>query len=536
MPSTLTLHHLTFSWPDGDTVLDGVDLGLGPGRHGLVGANGSGKSTLLRLLTTDLSPTAGAVEVTGRLSHLPQDPSAAGARTVSDALGITERRRALHAIESGDADPHWFEVLDDAWDVEERSVAVLGRLGLGRLERGQADTHPLDRALSSLSGGELTLLALGARLVTEPDVLLLDEPTNNLDAGARAIVLDVVDSFTGCLVVASHDRELLEHVDDVLEVRHGSVRVFEGPFSQYEQAVAAEQEAAERTVRDAQSDLRRQRRELEQTQVKLARRARTGAKAEREKRVPKIIAHGRRQQAEVSAGRLRGEHEQIVEQARDRLEQAEEQVRDDREIRLDLPATRVPAGRDVVVATDLVLARTGEPVALHVRGPERIGLVGPNGGGKTTLLRTVAGELAPGEGSIRVPGPVGHLPQAADLLDDDLTVLENVRARAPRSEPQHVRAQLARLLFRGRAVDRPAATLSGGERLRANLACLLLAEPAPELLLLDEPTNNLDLTSIAHLVQALRSHQGALLVVSHDEHFLSELALDRRLTVAGGTA
>lgn len=525
MPSTLVLDHLTFTWPDGDTVLDGVDLTLGAGAHGLVGANGSGKSTLLRLLTGSLVPTSGTVTVAGRVAHLPQDPVTTGPATVADALGVAERRRALHAIEAGDADPRWFDVLGDAWDVEERSVGQLDRLGLGLGHR------PLDRDLASLSGGELTLLALAARLVDEPDVLLLDEPTNNLDRRARSVVLAVVDSFAGCLVLASHDRDLLERVDDVTEVRAGTVRTFGGAFGHYEQVLSAEQESADRAVRDARSDLRRQRRELEQTQVKLARRLRTGAKAEREKRVPKIVAHGRRQQAEGSAGRLRGEHEQIVAQARDRLDDAEGLVRDDREIRLELPATHVPAGRDVLVTTDLVLAHTAKPLQLHVRGPERVAIVGPNGSGKSTLLGTVAGTLAPAAGSVDVPVPVGHLPQAADLLDDGLTVMDNVRARTPLGDPQQARAQLARLLFRGRAADREAGTLSGGERLRANLACLLLADPAPGLLLLDEPTNNLDLASVAHLVQALDGYRGALLVVSHDERFLSELRLDRRLVL-----
>ncbi|MEH3033473.1 MAG: ABC-F family ATP-binding cassette domain-containing protein [Aeromicrobium erythreum] len=526
MSSSLTLNHLHHAWPDGGVVLDDVTLELGPGRHGLVGTNGSGKSTLLRLLTGALVPTRGAVEVTGRLAHLPQDPRRSGDRTVSDVLGTTERRAALRAIEAGAVDPDLFDTVgDDGWDLEERSRALLGRLGLDHVD--------LDRAVGTLSGGELVLLSLAARLLDEPDVLLLDEPTNDLDRRARARVLDVVDGFRGCLVVASHDRELLEHVDDVVEVRAGEVRVVGGPYSHYVDVVAAEQEVALRAVRDADADLRRQRRELAATQVKLARRSRTAAKAEREKRVPKIVAHGRRMQAEVSAGRLRGEHEGHVEEARERLDDAERQVRDDREVRLELPATRVPGSRDVLRTQDLVVQHTGRAVSLHLQGPERVALVGDNGSGKSTLLRTLVGELAPASGSVRVMVPVGYLPQAADLLDDELDVLANVRRRAPDADPQEVRAQLARLLFRGDDAHRPARVLSGGERLRANLACLLLASPAPQLLVLDEPTNNLDLVSTGHLVDALRSYEGALLVVSHDATFLDELDLTRQVDPSG---
>ena len=525
---SLHLHHLSFSWPDGTPVVHDLTLDLGPGVHGLVGANGAGKSTLLRLLTGELAPSDGTVEVVGTLEVLPQDPLLGSERTVSDVLGITRTRAALRAVESGSTDQADYDAVGDDWDVEQRATVQLGALGLDHLAAGPAG---LDRPLDAVSGGELVLLALASRLLRRPDVLLLDEPTNNLDVVARERVLDAITGLPGTVVVASHDRALLERVDDVLEVRSGAVRRFTGPYSAYEQAVAVEQESAERAVRDAEADLRRQKRDLADTHAKLAHRARAAAKAEREKRVPKIIAHGRRMQAQVSAGRLRNEHEDHLREAQGRLDRAESQVRDDREIRLELPRSRVPGNRDVVVTHGLVAGRPGAslrvPVELHVRGPERLGLVGRNGSGKTTLLETLVGRLTPVAGSVEVKVPCGYLPQRADLLDPELDVVENVRRHAPDTSVQEVRAQLARLLFRGDDALRPASTLSGGERLRANLACLLLGDV--QLLVLDEPTNNLDLVSVGHLEQALRAFEGALVVVSHDERFLDALALDRRV-------
>lgn len=523
MSATLTLDHLTLTWPDGATVLGDITLGLGPGRHGLVGLNGSGKSTLLRLLAGELTPTAGVLRVDGRRAYLPQDLRLSGA-TVADALGIGDRLRALRAIDSGDVSQTWFDVIGDDWDVEARAVAHLARLGLHGL-----GPSPLDRDLGSLSGGELTSLALAARLLDHPDVLLLDEPTNHLDRRARDHVLGAVADFPGCLVVASHDRELLELVDDVVEVRAGRLRTVAGPFSAYEATLAQEQETAERSVRDARADLRRQQREHEETQVKLARRRRAAETAWTNTREPRAVMRLRKRSAQVSAGRLKGEHEQDLAEARERLAEARDRVRDDRRIRLDLPGTRVPAARDVAVTEGLVLAHVARPVQLHLRGPERVGLVGGNGAGKSTLLRTLAGWEQPGAGRVSVRVPTAYLPQSADVLDDDLSVMENVRRAAPDADAQHVRAHLARLLFRGRATERPARTLSGGERLRATIACLVLASPAPQLLLLDEPTNHLDLTSVDHLVQALDAYEGAMVVVSHDERVLDALRLDRRL-------
>jgi ATPase subunit of ABC transporter with duplicated ATPase domains len=353
---------------------------------------------------------------------------------------------------------------------------------------------------------------------------------------ARRRLHDVVTSWQGCLVVASHDRALLSMMDDIGELRDGTLRWFGGPFEVYEQIVEAEQDTARRAVRDAESDLRKQRRELADADVKLARRRRYGQKKAEQKREPKIVMGARKRAAQVSAGRLRGGHEEDVSEARERLDAAEQQVRDDREIRLDLPATTVPPSRVVLTTEDLRLVHTGAAVELDLRGPERVRVAGRNGSGKTTLLRTIAGDIAPAGGQVHLRVPARHLPQRMDVLDDRLSVVDNVRRHAPEADPEHIRHQLARLLFRGRSAEQLASTLSGGERLRATLACALLAEPAPQLLMLDEPTNNLDLTSIRRLVEALSSYGGAMLVVTHDEHFLADLGLDRVVDLDAGSA
>jgi len=519
MQATLTLHDLTLTWPDGDTVLDRISTDLGPGRYGLVGSNGAGKSTLLRLVAGVLAPTSGHVATPGRLAYLPQDPLAGTERTVADVLGVSTALTALRAIEAGSTEIADYDAVGDDWDVEERSTAMLHRLGLEQLE--------VDRTIDGLSGGELVMLSLGARLLTRPDVLLLDEPTNNLDRRARERLMDVVDAYAGLLLVASHDRELLSHVDRIGEVRDGAVRWFAGAFDAYEEAVTAEQEAAEREVRDAASDLRKQRRELVDAEVKLARRKRYGQKMSDTKREPKIVMGNRKRAAEVSAARLRGQHQDDVDGARSRLESAEAKVRDDREIRLELPGTVVPAGRIVLTMEHVRLAHVDRVVDLDLRGPERIALVGPNGAGKTTLLRTAVGRLAPVEGEVRLRVPARYLPQRLDLLDPALSVVDNLRVAAPSMSETGLRSALARLLFRARRADQLVGTLSGGELLRATLACVLHTEPAPQLLVLDEPTNNLDLVSTRHLVEALESFGGALIVVSHDGRFLDDLQMDR---------
>ncbi|MFY9933331.1 MAG: ATP-binding cassette domain-containing protein [Streptosporangiaceae bacterium] len=546
MPAAILCSDLSFSWPDGTSVLSGLNLSIGPGRTGLIGANGSGKSTLLRLIAGDLRPTAGTVSARGDVGYLPQAITLGTHSTVADLLGITSARRALHAIEAGDASEDAFTAVGDDWDVEERARAWLDRLGLAA---------GLDDQVQRLSGGETILVALAALFLRRPDVMLLDEPTNNLDLSARQRLYDAVTAWTGVLVIVSHDRELLARVDQIADLSDGKVHLYGGNLAAYEQLLAAEQAAAERAVVAASAEVRREQRDLVDAQTKQARRDRQGRKVAASGGLPKMVVNARKKAAQETAGRSRELHAERLQAARDRLETAEQAVRDDAEIRVALPGTAVPAGRTVLTVIGLAAARwhpaaddhnrsqndqpqndqrqaddDTSPSALDeliVRGPERTALVGPNGAGKTTLLRAIAG-LAERPGlTVRRGAVTGYLPQRLDILDDSLSVVDNVRATAPDASVNEIRSGLARFLFRGERAGRLAATLSGGERFRAVLAALLLAQPAPQLLLLDEPTNNLDMTSARQLAQALEGFRGAIVVASHDVPFLRSAGITR---------
>ncbi|MGW5160003.1 ABC-F family ATP-binding cassette domain-containing protein [Nonomuraea wenchangensis] len=534
MPFSIVVDRVSFAWPDGTRVLDGLDAAFPAGRTGLIGVNGSGKSTLLKIIARELAPRSGSVTVTGEVGYLPQNVPLVAARTVSDLLEISEKRAALHAIESGDVAEEHFAAIGDDWDVEERAQAELDRLGLAHLG--------LDRTVGTLSGGETVMVALAAQLLKRPEVLLLDEPTNNLDVDARERLYAAVTAWPGVLVVVSHDRALLELVDQIAELREGGVRFYGGNLTAYEEQAAAEQEAALRTVRAAESEVRRQQRELIEARIRIDRNIRAGKKAAANNRAPKIVANGLKRKAQATAGKQRTLHEEKLEEARERLGEAEQAVRGDAEIRIELPGTEVPSGRTVLslpltppqpappaeteegeeAEEDAPADRAVPLETLVVRGPERIALLGRNGSGKTTLLKRIAA----GEG---VHVPVRYLPQRLDLLDDALSIIDNVRAVAPSASVNEVRGRLARFLFRGERAAQAVGTLSGGERFRATLAALLSAEPPPQLLLLDEPTNNLDLASVRRLAEALAAYRGALIVASHDLPFLETIGVTRRL-------
>lgn len=518
---SVVLHDTTYTWPDGTLALDHITGTFGRRRTGLVGLNGVGKTTLLRLIAGDLHPTSGSIHVTGTVDYLTQDVTRRTNRTLADLLGIRDTLDAIRAVESGDPDPAHFDRIGDDWDLEERTIAALHAAGL------RVDS--LDRAVATLSGGETVLAALVGALVRRADIALLDEPTNNLDADARERVYNLVHTWRGTLIIVSHDTALLELMDDTAELRAATLATYGGPYSAYRAHIDAEQEAALRALRAAEHTLKVEKRQRIDAEERIAHSERQGRKDTINRKYVGAVINDRRNSAEKAQGARRGMLDDKIAAARQAVDAAEARVRDDDRIRIQLPDPHVPTGRRIA---RLIGSDHRE---LIIRGPERVALTGPNGVGKTTLLRQlIEPHTPPTPGGARADTTVdrvGYLSQRLDTLDDDATVLDNIHRAAPRTPTGELRNQLARLLLRGAIVDRPAGTLSGGERFRAALAQLLLADPPAQLLLLDEPTNNLDLPSVDQLVDALAAYRGALIVVSHDREFLDRLDLDTEVTL-----
>ncbi|MDQ0095575.1 ATP-binding cassette domain-containing protein [Paeniglutamicibacter psychrophenolicus] len=535
----IVIDRLGFSWPDGGTVFDGLSTVFSRGTTGLIGPNGSGKSTLLRLIAGELAPVHGTIHVDSRPAYLAQNIVLDSHLSVAELMGISRARAALHRVLGNSSEDLELdlETIGDDWDLEERSAALLN----GYLE---ADISPqfLGRTVGTLSGGETMAVGLAGLEIRGDAIMLLDEPTNNLDRAARHRLYEMVQRHPGTLVVSTHDKTLLGLVGSLAELRPVNVRALRaekievvrfGDWESRAEAMGHEGDSAERRLSDARRKLAIEKRQAREAETKIARRSKQGQKAAES--MPKILANTLRNKAEVSAARSRGIMKTHAADAAAELAAARDALPVNLRISIELPGTRVPAGRSIVELPGGSIARgvlheDSEPIdqeaVLGIMGPERIGLVGGNGVGKSTLLDQINDQAKVPTGFLRQRLDAGE-PGSWAGLRDEVSMLENLRLAAPGVAPGVLRDQLAAFHFRAGRVDEPVSQLSGGERFRVALAMILLADPAPQLLLLDEPTNNLDMATVEQLLSALESFGGAMVVASHDEEFLAALATDR---------
>lgn len=521
----IAAHELTYIAPDGTRVLEAAAFAADGPSVALIGKNGSGKSTLLRILAGDLAPTGGAVAVKGRIGYLPQKLERGEGLLVRDFLGATEAFRDLALIDSGDSSSAILERLEGKWDIRERCLDLLERMGLGNLS--------LAAPLTALSGGELVRLALCSVLLKDPEILLLDEPTNNLDRESREKLLDFISAWKGLKIIATHDRQLLGMLDVVAELYEGKCTLYGMKYPEYMDYREQMNEAARRKAAEAEKRLAKNRRTLG---VVLDRRGHQTAAAERRAKkdlgVTRVKLASARSKGEATTSKLREVHLQRIEAARKALRSAAGKVRPENRIEIDIPQDPVPAGRKILELTDVNASYGGRPIwnrplSFYLSGNERKAIIGPNGSGKTTIMRLLCGKLLPDTGKITVAAKrVVYLDQFLEYLDPGKTVLENVWQPDGEVGESLIRTRLARLFFRRDAVHKKVECLSGGEKLRVALAKLFCVKVPPQLLLLDEPTNNLDLDGCEQLESALEGYKGAVLAISHDYEFLSGIKAD----------
>ncbi len=523
MPASISLSNLSWSTPDGRPLFSNIDLSFGPERAGLVGRNGVGKTTILKLVAGHIQPQAGSISVRGRIGMMRQNVQVGEHATVADLFGVTAELALLGKAVAGDATVEEIATID--WLLEERIAAALSDVGLD----AGPETH-----LVALSGGQRTRAGLAALVFREPDFLLLDEPTNNLDREGRAAVIDLLSRWKAGAIVVSHDRELLDCMDAIVELTTIGARRYGGNWSRFQERKQLELAAAEHDLADAEKTFDEIARTAQAQVERKARRDGAGKRKADKGDMPRISAGGRKMQSEVTSGenaRLAARRKQ---QASAAIVGARERIEILQPFSAHIAPTGLPANKVVLRVEHLsVDYGDGPPVLSDVSfdlvGPERVAVIGSNGSGKTTLIRAITGSIAPSQGTVRVFTDHALLDQSVSLLNATETIRDNFRRLNPDADENTGRAALARFMFRADAALQPVSTLSGGQLLRAGLACVLGGKRPPSLLILDEPTNHLDIDSIATVERGLAAYDGALLVISHDEVFLDAIGIARRL-------
>lgn len=522
--SCLTLDGVSFALPDGTALFSNLTARFDAAPTGLVGRNGVGKSMLARLLAGQLQPSTGRCQRSGKVHYLAQQPGFAADATVASLAGVNQQLRALQRIEAGSSAIEDFDSVGEGWDLPQRLQHELQQNGLGHLE-------PHTPA-SRLSGGEAMRVALMGAALAQADFLILDEPSNHLDRDSRRALVGYLQNWRGGLLVISHDRLLLANMARIVELSSLGLRDYGGGYEFYQRCRALEREQAQQHLDQRKHERKKQQQLLREQQQRSQRRQAQGSRDAGESNQAKVLLGRQKQRSQASAGKLEHQHADALERLDARVREAAGQVEQLAPMAVQGVDVIARASRRVVELQQLRLpfvSAATRHINLSIGGRQRAGVIGANGCGKSTLLKVLAGQLAPAAGCCQVTAQVAWLDQQFSGLHPRLSVMQQLQAANPGAEPSELRTRLAQLGLGARQVTSPSEQLSGGERLKAALACVLYAQPAPQLLLLDEPSNHLDLPSLQALEAMLRGYRGALLVVSHDDAFLENIALTERL-------
>ena len=520
----VTLEGVSYHLPDGSPLFSDLNLHLDQRHTGLVGRNGVGKSVLARLIAGDIAPTAGRCLRTGKVYYLAQHITHGPGQTVADLAGVQPIINALERIEQGSTAPADFDAVGEHWNIRQQ---LLDQLAHNNLEHLTPSTPT-----SRLSGGEAMRVALMGTFMSRAELLILDEPTNHLDREQRLALQAQLSHWPKALLVISHDRELLETMTRILELSALGLASYGGGYSFYAQAKAQQQSAAEQQLAHAKLERNRQEQRLREQAEQLERRQARGNKSASSRNQAKILLGRQKERSQNSSGKFQ-QHQQTAREALSvRVRQAASQVEKQQAVFVYAPSTSQHSAAHIAELVDARLPYGFEPLrtlSLTLSRGQRVAVLGPNGCGKSTVLKVLAGQVQTLAGQADVHVKTAYLDQHLALLNLECSVLEQLQALNRQLTESELRTRLAQLGLGAEQVNRPCAQLSGGERLKAAMACVFYAEQPAQLLLLDEPANHLDLVSLLALENRLNQYTGTLVVTSHDQRFLDAIGITHRL-------
>ena len=565
---TISIQQISYIHPDKEVLFSDLNFAISKGQKlGLVGNNGCGKSTLLQIIAGQLSPSSGVIVRPDELYYIPQHFGQYDSLTIAQALRIERKQQALHAILSGDASNENFVVLDDDWNIEERSIATLDLWGLGQFT--------LSYPMNLLSGGEKTRVFLAGMDIHHPPVILMDEPTNHLDSSGRQRLYDWVEKCRSTLLVVSHDRTLLNLLPEICELEKHQINYYGGNYEFYKEQKTLMQEALQQRIEEKEKALRIALKVARETAERRDKQNVRGEKNHIKKGVPRIVLNALQGKSEKSTSKLNSTHQEKAEKLTDERNQLRSSLSPTATLKTDFNSSSLHTGKILVTAKEVNfgyhpnsinshiqmnneanLADTGNhpspdsndiqdnsdfkqqlwqtPISFQLKSGDRLRIEGANGSGKTTLLKLITGQLRPQEGNLtRMEFTYVYLNQEYSIIDNRNSILEQAYAFNNRNLPEHeIKTILNRYLFPASEWDKSCRKLSGGEKMRLAFCCLMISNNTPDMFILDEPTNNLDIQSIEIITATIKNYTGTVIVISHDDYFIQEIGIEQRILLS----
>ena len=565
---SISIQQISYIHPDKEVLFSDLNFAISKGQKlGLVGNNGCGKSTLLQIIAGQLSPSSGVIVRPDDLYYIPQHFGQYDSLTIAQALRIERKQQALHAILSGDASNENFVVLDDDWNIEERSIAALDLWGLGQFT--------LSYPMNLLSGGEKTRVFLAGMDIHHPPVILMDEPTNHLDSSGRQRLYDWVEKCRSTLLVVSHDRTLLNLLPEICELEKHQINYYGGNYEFYKEQKTLMQEALQQRIEEKEKALRIARKVARETAERRDKQNVRGEKNHIKKGVPRIVLNALQGKSEKSTSKLNSTHQEKAEKLTDERNQLRSSLSPTATLKTDFNSSSLHTGKILVTVKEVNfgyhpnsinshiqmnneanLADTGNhpspdsndiqdnsdfkqqlwqtPISFQLKSGDRLRIEGANGSGKTTLLKLITGQFQPQEGNLtRMEFTYVYLNQEYSIIDNRNSILEQAYAFNNRNLPEHeIKTILNRYLFPASEWDKSCRKLSGGEKMRLAFCCLMISNNTPDIFILDEPTNNLDIQSIEIITATIKNYTGTVIVISHDDYFIQEIGIEQRILLS----
>ncbi|WP_195472612.1 ABC-F family ATP-binding cassette domain-containing protein [Bacteroides xylanisolvens] len=538
---SISIQQISYIHPDKEVLFSDLNFAISKGQKlGLVGNNGCGKSTLLQIIAGQLSPSSGVIVRPDDLYYIPQHFGQYDSLTIAQALQIERKQQALHAILAGDVSNENFTILNDDWNIEERSITALDLWGLGQFT--------LSYPMNLLSGGEKTRVFLAGMDIHHPSVILMDEPTNHLDSSGRQRLYDWVEKYRSTLLVVSHDRTLLNLLPEICELEKHQINYYGGNYEFYKEQKTLMQEALQQRIEEKEKALRIARKVARETAERRDKQNVRGEKSNIKKGVPRIVLNALQGKSEKSTSKLTGVHQEKAEKLTNERNQLRGSLSPTAALKTDFNSSSLHTGKILVTAKEINFSYHSNsinndiqensiskqqlwqaPVSFQLKSGDRLRIEGANGSGKTTLLKLITGQLQPQEGTLtRTDFSYVYLNQEYSIIDDRNSILEQAYAFNSRNLPEHeIKIILNRYLFPASEWDKSCRKLSGGEKMRLAFCCLMISNNTPDMFILDEPTNNLDIQSIEIITATIKNYAGTVIAISHDNYFIQEIGVEQ---------